>query len=72
MRSLGPVLQQSILPILKDTAKIWQPADFLPDPSSEGFIDEVCQLHLVFSSQLITQASAPWPRDPPCYCSLAT
>ena len=38
------VLANSILPILKDTQTIWQPADFLPDPSQESFIEEVLPL----------------------------
>ena len=38
--SIDEVLAKSILPILKDTATIWQPADFLPDPTSDTFIDE--------------------------------
>ena len=41
VQSIEGVLEKSVLPILKDTAKIWQPADFLPDPASPDFLDEV-------------------------------
>lgn len=34
----------NILPILKSVESSWQPQDFLPEPSSEGFLDEVQEL----------------------------
>ena len=52
VHSIEPVLESNILPILKDIKKIWQPSDYLPDPASPDFIDEV--LHLE------TWLHAPW------------
>ena len=30
--------------LLKDTSKNWQPQDFLPDPESPDFLDEVSEI----------------------------
>ena len=58
------VLANSILPILKDTQTIWQPADFLPDPSQESFIEEVlpCQ-HPCIRSRSESSLPAGQPPD---------
>ena len=45
--SVSGVLEDSIQPILKDTQIVWQPADFMPDPSQESFIEEVGTLSLL-------------------------
>ena len=42
-------MEKNILPILKDTNKIWQPSDFLPDPASPDFVDEVRELYQLSS-----------------------
>lgn len=42
--SLQGWAETSILPFLKPVEKCWQPQDFLPDPSSDGFWDEVQEL----------------------------
>ena len=34
-------MESTVLPILKDVGACWQPSDFLPDPSSPDFLDEV-------------------------------
>lgn len=36
--------QENLLPLLKPVAKSWQPQDFLPDSSSESFLEEVREL----------------------------
>lgn len=41
VNSMAPYMEKSVLPILKETKTLWQPADFLPESSSETFIDEV-------------------------------
>lgn len=51
------VLADSILPILKDTQTIWQPADFLPDPSQESFIEEVLALSLLVLPPPLSKAA---------------
>lgn len=43
-KSLEDWADSNILIHLKPVEKSWQPQDFLPDPSSEGFIDEVKEL----------------------------
>ena len=35
---------KNILPLLKPVKESWQPQDFLPDPTSEGFHDQVRQI----------------------------
>ena len=68
--SIDAHLASTILPILKDTAKIWQPADFLPDPASDTFIEEVTQLRertaqlpddylVVLIGDLVTEEALP-------------
>jgi hypothetical protein len=40
VNSMAPYMESTVLPILKETTTMWQPTDFLPDSSSETFIDE--------------------------------
>ncbi|XP_042034089.1 stearoyl-[acyl-carrier-protein] 9-desaturase, chloroplastic-like [Salvia splendens] len=42
--SLQDWAEENILVLLKPVEKCWQPNDFLPDPSSEGFEEEVREL----------------------------
>jgi len=44
IKSLEDWAENNILIHLKSVEKSWQPQDFLPDPSSEDFIDEVKEL----------------------------
>lgn len=41
---LEPWAEKELMPLLKDVQKNWQPQDFLPDPSSDTFMDEVLEL----------------------------
>lgn len=43
-KSLESWAEESILPYLKSVEKSWQPQEFLPEPSSDGFLDEVKEL----------------------------
>ncbi|XVE84420.1 hypothetical protein DITRI_Ditri17bG0012700 [Diplodiscus trichospermus] len=43
-KSLEGWAERNILTLLKPVEKCWQPADFLPDPASEGFDDQVKEL----------------------------
>ncbi|XP_006828769.2 stearoyl-[acyl-carrier-protein] 9-desaturase, chloroplastic isoform X1 [Amborella trichopoda] len=43
-KSLEDWAEHNILVHLKAVEKSWQPQDFLPDPTSEGFLDEVREL----------------------------
>jgi len=42
--SLQPWAKDNLLNLLKPVEKSWQPQDFLPEPSSDGFYDEVKEL----------------------------
>jgi acyl-[acyl-carrier-protein] desaturase len=42
--SLNHWAEDNILVLLKPVEKSWQPQDYLPDPSSDGFYDEVKEL----------------------------
>uniref|UniRef100_A0ACD5ZNQ3 Uncharacterized protein n=1 Tax=Avena sativa TaxID=4498 RepID=A0ACD5ZNQ3_AVESA len=42
--SLNQWAADNILVLLKPVEKCWQPQDYLPDPSSDGFYDEVTEL----------------------------
>ncbi|WOK97327.1 stearoyl-[acyl-carrier-protein] 9-desaturase, chloroplastic-like [Canna indica] len=44
-KSLESWAEDNVLPHLKPVEKCWQPQDFLPDPSSEGFYNKVRELH---------------------------
>ncbi|GAB4855902.1 hypothetical protein Ancab_024542 [Ancistrocladus abbreviatus] len=43
-KSLESWAEQNLLVLLKPVEKSWQPQDFLPDPASEGFHEQVKQL----------------------------
>ncbi|KAG9446998.1 hypothetical protein H6P81_013126 [Aristolochia fimbriata] len=43
-KSLEGWAEETILPLLKPVEQCWQPQDFLPDPASEGFMDQVQEL----------------------------
>ncbi|EFJ20423.1 hypothetical protein SELMODRAFT_418317 [Selaginella moellendorffii] len=43
-KSLESWAEESILPFLRPVEKCWQPQDYLPEPSSESFYDEVLEL----------------------------
>ncbi|XP_010245693.1 PREDICTED: stearoyl-[acyl-carrier-protein] 9-desaturase, chloroplastic isoform X1 [Nelumbo nucifera] len=43
-KSLEDWAEQNILVLLKPVEKSWQPQDFLPDPASEGFYEQVKEL----------------------------
>ncbi|KAI5069719.1 hypothetical protein GOP47_0016020 [Adiantum capillus-veneris] len=43
-KSLESWAEDNILPYLKSVEKSWQPQEFLPEPSSDGFLDEVKEL----------------------------
>ncbi|KAK1263330.1 hypothetical protein QJS04_geneDACA008406 [Acorus gramineus] len=43
-KSLNDWADKNILVYLKPVEKCWQPQDFLPEPSSDGFIEEVNEL----------------------------
>lgn len=43
-KSLEGWADQNLLPMLKPVEQSWQPLDFLPDPSSEDFLDRVMEL----------------------------
>ena len=40
-KSMEDWAEQNLLTHLKDVEKSWQPQDFLPDPASDGFKDQV-------------------------------
>jgi acyl-[acyl-carrier-protein] desaturase len=42
--SLESWAETNVLPYLKTVEKSWQPQDYLPEPSSEGFLDEAKEL----------------------------
>uniref|UniRef100_A0A0D9W427 Acyl-[acyl-carrier-protein] desaturase n=1 Tax=Leersia perrieri TaxID=77586 RepID=A0A0D9W427_9ORYZ len=42
--SLQPWAKENLLNLLKPVEKSWQPQDFLPEPSSDGFYDDVKEL----------------------------
>ncbi|KAJ1704086.1 hypothetical protein LUZ63_003865 [Rhynchospora breviuscula] len=44
--NLEPWMRENILPFLKPVEKCWQPQDFLPEPSTEGFYDQVQEIRL--------------------------
>lgn len=43
-KSMEDWAEQNLLIHLKDVEKSWQPQDFLPDPASDGFEDQVREL----------------------------
>ena len=44
MHSLTPWAETELLPMLKSPEKNWQPQDYLPDPSSEEFMDRIVEI----------------------------
>lgn len=42
--SMEDWIRDSILPILKPIEKSWQPQQLLPDPASDGFVEQVKEL----------------------------
>lgn len=41
VHSMDQYMAKEVMPILKDVDKLWQPSDFLPESSSDTFLDEV-------------------------------
>ncbi|KAK9864707.1 hypothetical protein WJX84_011735 [Apatococcus fuscideae] len=44
VNSMEDFVEEKVVPNLKDVSKCWQPSDYLPDPSSADFLDEVHEL----------------------------
>lgn len=44
IKSLDDFAENDLMPLLKDTETNWQPQDFLPNPESDTFLDEVAEL----------------------------
>lgn len=70
INSIAGYVEDRVLPILKDVDKCWQPADLLPDPASNTFIDEVIELRertknlpddywVVLAGDMITEEALP-------------
>eukprot|EP00245_Coleochaete_scutata_P005753 TRINITY_DN195_c0_g1_i1.p1 TRINITY_DN195_c0_g1~~TRINITY_DN195_c0_g1_i1.p1 ORF type:complete len:440 (-),score=83.74 TRINITY_DN195_c0_g1_i1:670-1938(-) len=47
VKSMEGWAQTRLLPLLKPVERSWQPVDFVPDPASEGFLDEVREMRKV-------------------------
>lgn len=69
-KSLDGWVEENILVGLKPVEKSWQPSDFLPDPASEGFNEEVKEIrerskeitdeHFVaLAAEMITEEALP-------------
>lgn len=69
-KSMEDWAEQNILVHLKPVEKCWQPQDFLPDPASDGFHDQVKQLRerakeipddyfIVLIGDMITEEALP-------------
>ena len=69
-KSLDGWAEKNILVLLKDVEKSWQPSDFLPDPASEGFEEQVKELRerskeipddyfIVLVGDMITEEALP-------------
>lgn len=41
VNSMSKYVTERVQPLLKPVEKCWQPADFLPDPSQEDYLDQV-------------------------------
>lgn len=70
VRGLTDFAENDLLPILKPVDKCWQPQDLLPDPESDGFLDELKLLReraleipdehlLVLVGDMITEEALP-------------
>eukprot|EP01025_Chloroclados_australasicus_P036036 TRINITY_DN36663_c1_g1_i1.p1 TRINITY_DN36663_c1_g1~~TRINITY_DN36663_c1_g1_i1.p1 ORF type:complete len:397 (+),score=57.24 TRINITY_DN36663_c1_g1_i1:225-1415(+) len=68
--SMDDFVRENILTILKPVEDCWQPADLLPDPASEDFIDQVKELRersaqlpddylVVLAGDMITEEALP-------------
>ena len=44
MSTLTPWAETELLPMLKSPETNWQPQDYLPDPSSEEFMDKIVEI----------------------------
>lgn len=69
-KSLDGWAEKNILVLLKEVEKSWQPSDFLPDPASEGFEEQVKELRerskeipddyfIVLVGDMITEEALP-------------
>ncbi|XVF84253.1 hypothetical protein PTKIN_Ptkin17bG0018000 [Pterospermum kingtungense] len=69
-KSLEDWAEKNILTLLKPVEKCWQPQDFLPDPASDGFHDQVKELrerakeipddyYVVLVGDMITEEALP-------------
>ncbi|XVF84286.1 hypothetical protein PTKIN_Ptkin17bG0024800 [Pterospermum kingtungense] len=69
-KSLEGWAEKNILTLLKTVEKCWQPQDFLPDPASDGFYDQVKELrerakeipddfYVVLVGDMITEEALP-------------
>eukprot|EP00249_Psilotum_nudum_P013713 c24469_g2_i1 orf=313-1599(-) len=69
-KSLEGWAENSVLQFLKPVEKCWQPQQFLPDPSSEGFLDQIRELReraagipddylIVLVGDMITEEALP-------------
>ena len=38
---MSDYVAEKVQPLLKPVNKCWQPADYLPDPSAEDYLDQV-------------------------------
>ncbi|KAJ4723699.1 Acyl-[acyl-carrier-protein] desaturase [Melia azedarach] len=69
-QSMESWARENILPILKPVEKSWQPQDFLPDPVSDGFLEQVNELRertkeipdevfVILAGSMITEEALP-------------
>lgn len=70
VKSLDDFASNELFKLLKPVDKCWQPQDFLPDPSSDTFLDEVAELRksmanvpddflVVLAGDMITEEALP-------------
>ena len=53
VNSLEGYVNERVLPLLKPVDKCWQPADYLPDPSKEDYLDQVCIVRWTNSQHML-------------------
>lgn len=58
---MAPYMEKTVLPILKETKTLWQPSDFLPESSSETFLDEVSRINHSKPQSMGKQQTCPQP-----------
>jgi acyl-[acyl-carrier-protein] desaturase len=69
-KSMEEWVKSDILTLLKPVEKSWQPQDFLPNPTSYGFVEQVTELRkrtkdilddyfVVLVSDMITEEALP-------------